>query len=298
MLKRVLPATAMLAAAVVLAGCGGGRSNTEAESPEVAAAAGREAAELEASSGDAELTPEGLEASESAATGASEVDYDETITYQLGSEDGYTGKVVLERAPVEQAEPGARSNGLLSEGAACTIDMETDAVEPIRVSVENTTQKFSASPGVAIMTKTPRGELPNAEIELNYEPEGPGCVELIGAASQYEAAEGYGGVAYLTPTEPLAPGSAISADGFLVFKHYYSPAHPNGQPNKYVNAILLVEAAENDEYFAIEDANGVLVVHGDQVMQNSAVHNALPLLPGQSGGCLVHPPCEAAFKTE
>jgi hypothetical protein len=244
-----------------------------------------------------ELTAEEAEAAEAAGAEAADVDYDETITYNLVSEQGFHGQIVFERAPVEEAEPAVRTNGTLSEGASCAIDQETDAVEPIHVDVRNTTHKFSASPGVAIMTKTPHGELPNAEVELGYS-EGPECVELIGAASQYEAAEGYGGVANLTPTEPLSPGGSISADGFLIFKHYYSPAHPQGQPDQYVNSILLVEPVDNEEHFGIGNAEGVLVPKGNQIVQNSAVHNALPLLPGLSGGCLVQPPCEAAFKTE
>lgn len=306
----------VLSCTAVFAGCGGSGSTTTASQPTVslkeacgdeqgqatypACVAGYEAAA--AKGGEApeppgepqELTPEEASAAGDAEVAEqAEVNYDETATIFVHNGEGYEGILEIERAPIEPGRPG-RINGSLAEGTTCEIDPQHDAVEPITLTTTNTTKRFSSSPGLALRAQTAHWERPGMHVEVGYT-SGPECVEMTGDASQGSE---NGGIVGLSPSEPLQSNNSTSAQGFIVLDNYYSPAHPNGNPGKYANAVLVLEPEIGGEYFTVASAEGFLIPKGDGAVQDSAVHDAWPVIPGGNGGCLVQPPCEAAFKTE
>lgn len=288
----------VLAGAMVglLSGCG----SSETKQQECASLIGDEhaacIAELRQEEGK-EVPRDGMPPDESSTTEEAETArFDETAVLYLSNEEGYTSKAELQRGLIRPAGPES-INGSLSAGSACELDYEKDAVEPIQLRVYNTTDQFSASVGMAVRAATPHGELPGLHAEIGYS-EGPECLELSGYTSQYSAAEGGGELIAFASTEPLEPGDFISAQGFLILDDYYSPAHPQGNPAHYTNTILVLEPQYGGENFTVARAEGVLEPKGDEAVQNSAVHNAIPVIPGTEGGCLVQPPCEAAFETE
>lgn len=310
--RLCLVCTGVAAVGALLIGCGGSESKQaecqsmiEKAEHDVCVAELREERGRPASRHKEELTPEELAAAEEAAAlGAGDehvaeeaiVNFDETAVLSLKNEEGYTSKAEVERAPIERVRQG-RINGDLSEGAGCEIDAETDAVEPIQLQVYNTTDGFSAYVGMALRAQTPHSEAPNVTAEIGYT-EGPECIEMSGGTSQYNALEGEGELIAFTSNDKLPPGQFISAQGFLILDGYYSPDHPNGDPAGWANTILVLEPQYGGEDFTVSKAEGVLVPRGNQIVQNSAVHDAIAVIPGGKGGCLVQPPCEAAFKTE
>jgi hypothetical protein len=205
----------------------------------------------------------------------------------LASEEGYKAKVELRRGRLTHAEADAE-NGALYLGSACAVDYERDAAMPFELTITNTTYGYSAQPTIHVFARTPHGELPGVSAEIGYS-SGPECFGLEPDASPaYE--EDYGGYLHGGPSTPLEPGESTSAPGYFIVSNYYSPAAPSGNPDRIREALLEIAPAITDEHFQVSSASGVL--------NSQFVSNAIPVLPGGDGGCLIDPPCPALFKTE
>lgn len=296
-MKRVAPVVTMAMLTLfglALVGCGGSKTKqqecwamTVKAEHDVCVAELRQERGQPVSGDEEESTPEEAAAVEEVE--ATAVHLTETTRFYLTSQSGYKALIELSRGPVERIR--GQVNGALAEGSGCQVDPRVDAVEPIELAVENRTKRFPASPGLMLYGRTPRGELPGASVEVTYVPESPSCVGLLGDTNVFEGDET--NIVYLSPNDALQPFSRTSALGFIVLENFYSPAHPNGERAKYQNALLMLEPIVNTEYlFEVAKAEGVLSA------ANGGVKNALPLIPGQHGGCLVNPPCPPAFKME
>jgi hypothetical protein len=206
------------------------------------------------------------------------------VTVFFDSEDGYRAEAELRRGRPAHVEAGLE-NGSLPVGSSCAVDEQRDAVEPFVLKITNRTDGFRSLPGLTVAARTPHGELPNARYELNWR-EGP-CDELVGNANTLEGSEGF---VLFSAERWLEPGESEEAEGWLYLKGYYSPRYPNGDPARWSQVLLTIEPELSNEHLTVAQASGVL--------DSSSFPSAVPMIPGQQGGCLAHPPCEAAFKVE
>jgi hypothetical protein len=202
-------------------------------------------------------------------------------TLHLRSEDGYTAEVVLRRGDLQRAN--GQQNGSLTVGTACQVNSQTDAVEPFSVTLTNTTPSYSASPSIAILADAPNSAPTGLLAEVGYE-DAPQCVTFTPEAAQ---AAGEGGFVAISPSSALEPHGSSTTTGFFVVPHYYSPAHPSGDMALVQSVILALEPQGGGNHFEVSSASGV--------MSSQAVSDAVPLVPGGNGGCLIHQPCPVPF---
>jgi hypothetical protein len=203
----------------------------------------------------------------------------------LRSAQGYTGSIEIVRGQVEHA--GTQQIAGVKLGSACPVDSETDAVIPFELVVYNTTPNFSASPGVEVTATAENGALPQKiKAEMGYS-SGPSCVSFI--VGGYSGDENTNGpdTLVLSPDEPLHPHGMIVGSGFLIAPNYYSPAHPAGDPAMFRTVVLSFHPPSGSQYE---------VAHTKGLLSSQAISNALPLLPGSDGGCVLHQPCPPPFK--
>jgi hypothetical protein len=201
-------------------------------------------------------------------------------TLYLTSEDGYTARVVFRRGNLKQASPDI-TNGSATLGSACAVSDETDAEEPFELSITNTTQGYAALPGIDIFGRAPNSNPPGVLAEMDYR-SGPECRELRSDASAAFAEDASYYLA-LSSIEPLETGEEVSADGFLIVPNYFSPAYPQGDPNRLYGVVLELAPQISDEHFGVGHAKGVL--------ESQVMGPAVAVLPGNDGGCTIHPPC-------
>jgi hypothetical protein len=136
--------------------------------------------------------------------------------------------------------------------------------------------------------QAPDGLLPSKiYAEIQYA-SGPQCVAFTGEATPGDEESGSGPEEInFGPEDSLAPGASITGYGYFIAPGYYSPAHPYGNEATFESIILTVLPELSDEHYEVASST--------HMFTSNVVANAIPFLPGTSGGCLIHQPCPPAY---
>jgi hypothetical protein len=158
------------------------------------------------------------------------------------SNQGATAWVTFSYGPPERASASMR-DGLSSLGSVCSFDHQTAAVEPFLLGLANTTPHFNETPSVTV-------NIGDADMDARTAPtwhlyaetddsSGPHCTDF-GVSPQWGGSTTFGISASLKP----GAGSG-DAFGFLVIDGYYSPAHPNGDPQGLDHLLIDLDGGED-----------------------------------------------------
>ena len=198
-------------------------------------------------------------------------------TLKLTSSDGYSATATFRHGPLRPA--GNLQNGDMTLGSACSVDDQTDAVEPFQLAITNTTAKFAASPGISFGLDIPPGQSPPITAEIGYS-DGPQCIDLRPGDSETDTAG-------LEPNDQLQPGQGVSATGFLIIPNYYSPAHPDGTPALVKDILIQIEPGGSGT-FGIAGGTGLVpqTVDVQGQVENDGAGYAIRLPPG-ARSCII-----------
>jgi hypothetical protein len=148
---------------------------------------------------------------------------------------GYTFSGWLSLGAPEVFQNGI-TEGNLTAGSACSINPQTDAVVPGFLTVNNTTQNFSAIGGVELQWSS--GAI--GGVEVGY---------TGGAQCEGEDSGGGSNSFGIESTDAEPDGQGASGDFFIVIPDYYSPANPHGNTSLLVGVDLdlinLVDSSHN-----------------------------------------------------
>ena len=158
-----------------------------------------------------------------------------TYSFTETEAGGYTFSGSLSLGAPEVFRNGI-TEGNLTAGSACTINSQTDAVIPGVLTVDNTTQSFSAIGGAEFQWNS--GAI--GGVEIGY---------TDGAQCEGENSGGSSNSFGIESTDPEPDGEGATGDLFIVIPDYYSPADPNGDSSLLVNVDLqlvdLVDSTHN-----------------------------------------------------
>jgi hypothetical protein len=157
--------------------------------------------------------------SSSSATAAS---FQPTRTYEweVEGDSGATARLKLELAePFLGSEP--LPSGFEGLDSACTVDAQRDAVIPIRLEVENTTDSFDLAAAVDLRVRQVKDEVsaPLGFDAASSFSDGPSCDALSSGSID----DGTG-----VKFESVSPGGSDDHNWLVVVHNYYSPAQPDG----------------------------------------------------------------------
>jgi hypothetical protein len=135
-------------------------------------------------------------------------------------DSGYTSNVTLSvDQPVKVG--AASSTSLGRKVKACSVDPITDAIVPVRVQIENTTEKFPSVLGVDLQVSSSALDVAT-DVEYST---GPQCNSPSSSSTDR--------IFGLQFKDPIGPGASASSDFFLVLYDYFSPSLPAGDVAAY-----------------------------------------------------------------
>lgn len=139
---------------------------------------------------------------------------------------GYSENVELETGAPEHFTDGMM-NGRATAGATCSINSETDAVVPAKLTVTNTSPgNFSSYPAIAVGFGS---DWSGAAAEVAYS-DGPQC-----QTSEFN----------VEWTESVSSGNSVGIDLYFVISNYYTPDHPDGDPQVLADAQVNLTSASD-----------------------------------------------------
>jgi hypothetical protein len=176
------------------------------------------------------------------------VHYVNTWTFTATAGSGYTESGEFQVGAPEHIQTGM-TNGTATLGNACSVNAQTDAVEPARLVITNTTAGFSSTIGLYLhLSLTLGADAPNAfDWEGEYA-DGPQCDPNLDSGMSLDA------------SATAAPSQSLTIDGFLILNNYYSPSDPSGDPSDFnITALVTTDQSgvQNDgSDYTIDSVDG------------------------------------------
>ena len=125
-------------------------------------------------------------------------------------------------------------------GTGCTINAQTDAVEPFDLTATNTTHGFAYGPHMNIAVVYPSDQLSTIEADVTIAGQ-PTCITFNGYTGPEDGESG--NIDF--DMGNVQPGQSGEFGGFFVITNYYSPASPGGSSSLTAGVSIVINGSDS-----------------------------------------------------
>lgn len=185
-----------------LAGCGGDESAPASAPPTIESS---------------DSGTEGTEGTESTVEFAPE----NTYKAQLAVDEGQDVDLTIEVGDKFELDEQLPTD-FMELQTACEVDSQTDVLVPVRITVENSNDRFDASVSPMLKVTDPSQHI-NLQLAEGFD-DGPSCADSMPSNAQ------------LT----VSPGGSMTHDSVVVIGRYFTPANPDGNQDLFEDLVATV----------------------------------------------------------